>query len=307
MEKDFKTYEEQVEHLKKKNLTIEDEEKVISVLKKYSYFNIVNGYKHPFKTKNCDYKNNTRFNDLLLLYSFDEQLRNILMKYILIVELHMKSLLSYEFCNAYGAEQSEYLNCKNYEYEGASMQRKVNSFIQKLNETLDNKKDMPPYLKHQQKHNNIPLWALVKVLTMGSISKMYSIQKFSIQSKISHEFPEIREDDLAHMLDITTRFRNVCAHNERLFDFVYYKSPIPQNRVSSYFFKGSHPRKSNLFGMFIILKYLLDDVEFGKFIDEFSEIYENLFKETHQIQKKQLLKLMGFPENWTEIKSLSLR
>ncbi len=306
MEKDFKTYEEQIAHLKEKNLTIEDEEKVISILKKYSYFNIVNGYKHPFKNKNCNYKNNTSFNDLLLLYSFDEQLRNILMKYILIVELHMKSLLSYEFCNAYGAKQDAYLNCTNYEYSVPNMQNKVNAFIQKLNDILNNTKDMPPYLKHQLRHDNIPLWAIIKVLTIGNISKMYSIQKFEIQSKISHEFPEIREDDLAQMLDITTRFRNVCAHNERLFDFVYYKSPLPQNRVSTYFFKENRSRKSNLFSMFTILKYLLSEDEFSKLIDEFTSIYESLFEQTHQIQKKQLLKLMGFPQNWHEIKDLKL-
>ena len=305
--KDFKTYDELITLLTdEKNLIIDDVEYAKHLLKKYSYFNLVNGYKQPFKNRDGTYKKNTHFYDIYCLYEFDEELRNLLMKYILIIELHMKSLISYSFCEKYGASQAEYLNCLNYNYTSPKLQSKVNEFIQIINEIL-NSNNKPIYLKHQAKNNNIPLWALVKILTIGNISKMYSIQNPSIQSKISHEFPEINEGSLIYMLDILTRFRNVCAHNERLYDFRYHKCPVPKTKTSSYFFKSTKPVKSNLFGVIIILKYLLEEKEFSDFMDEFSIIFDSLFKKTGQIQKAQLLALMGFPKNWEDIKELKIK
>ena len=47
--KKFYTYEEQIEHLKKKGLVIADEEAAISALKRYSYYAGVSAYKDIFK------------------------------------------------------------------------------------------------------------------------------------------------------------------------------------------------------------------------------------------------------------------
>lgn len=46
--KPFKRYDEQVEILKLRNLTIADEEKAISILSKVNYYNLINGYKKYF-------------------------------------------------------------------------------------------------------------------------------------------------------------------------------------------------------------------------------------------------------------------
>ena len=97
-DKKFLTYEQQVQKLYDKKLEISNCQEVIELLKKYSYFNLVNGYKVPFKNKDGNYKKGTSINDIYSLYIFDDAFRHILMKYILIVELNVKSLLSYSFC-----------------------------------------------------------------------------------------------------------------------------------------------------------------------------------------------------------------
>ena len=94
-DKKFLTYEQQVQKLYDKKLEISNCQEVIELLKKYSYFNLVNGYKAPFKNKDGNYKKGTSIKDIYSLYIFDDAFRHILMKFILIVELNVKSLLSY--------------------------------------------------------------------------------------------------------------------------------------------------------------------------------------------------------------------
>lgn len=303
--KRFLTYDEQIDLLTKKNLIIQDTDVAVALLKKYSYFNLINGYKEPFKNKDGNYKKNTKFDDIYFLYSFDDKLRHILMKYLLVIELHIKSLLSYSFCEEFGEEQSAYRNANNYNYKNAHLVTEINQLIQKLEDKLSDSKKVK-YINHQSEvYGNVPLWVLVKALTFGNISKMYSLQLPQIQSKICHEFSGIRENELEDMLDILTRYRNVCAHNERLYDFKYNKKRIKTNVLHKFFhIDERRPKQTILFDVIIILKILLPQEDFSNMVEEIDENIKNLFEKTNQIQKAQLFSRMGFPANWWEIKDL---
>ena len=300
-DKKFLTYEQQVQKLYDKKLEIPNCQEVIELLKKYSYFNLVNGYKAPFKNKDGNYKKGTSINDIYSLYIFDDAFRHILMKYILIVELDVKSLLSYSFCEKFGENQSEYQNAMNYKYT-PNNQRDINELIQIITKQINNAWKFF-YVDHQKKkHNNIPLWVLIKTLTFGNMSKMYSLQQDCIKSDIAKEFPLIKENQLSIILDILTRYRNVCAHNERLFDFKYQQSRLKTTMIHRYFnLYTNNPSASNLFDVIIFLKYLLNEYEFSSLVEDIDFILQKLSRETNQIQKSQILKLMGFPQNWKDI------
>lgn len=229
--KKFLTYEQQIDLLKNKGLNIPDSEKAITLLKEHSYFDLINGYKKPFKAEDGNYKKNISFDDIYCLYCFDDELRYALIKRIMEVEIHIKSLLSYSFCEQFGDEEAGYLNVNNYNYSITSNQSEINKLISIITD-LQNKSDSFLYMKHQKsKYGNIPLWVLVKVMTLGNASKMYSFQKPEIQTKISKEFKGITEHGLETFLDILTKFRNVCAHNERVFDHRYIKHEIVDTDV----------------------------------------------------------------------------
>ena len=300
-DKKFLTYEQQVQKLYDKKLEIPNCQEVIELLKKYSYFNLVNGYKAPFKNKDGNYKKGTSIKDIYSLYIFDDAFRHILMKYILIVELNVKSLLSYSFCEKFGENQSEYQNAMNYKYTSDN-QRDINELIQIITKQINNAWKFF-YVDHQKKkHNNIPLWVLIKTLTFGNMSKMYSLQQDCIKSNIAKEFPLIKENQLSIILDILTRYRNVCAHNERLFDFKYQQSRLKTTMIHKYFnLYTNNPAASNLFDVIIFLKYLLNEYEFSSLVEDIDFILQKLSRETNQIQKSQILKLMGFPQNWKDI------
>ncbi len=65
-EKKFFSYDEQLNLLERKGLEIPDRDEAIRLLKEHSYFDLINGYKYPFK-KRAGTINCTR---LLKIYTF---------------------------------------------------------------------------------------------------------------------------------------------------------------------------------------------------------------------------------------------
>ena len=107
--KPFMTYEQLIYKLEdEKKLEISDHDYAIKLLKEHSYFALISGYKGPFKQKNGTYKIHVSIQDIYALYLFDDALRALFLQYILKIEKHMKSLISYSFCEAYGEEQQHY-------------------------------------------------------------------------------------------------------------------------------------------------------------------------------------------------------
>lgn len=305
-DKPFMTYEQQISKLKiDKRLEIEDDEYAIKLLKEYSYFDLISGYKKPFKTKDGNYKLHTSINDIYRFYIFDDMLRTLFLKYILKIEKHVKSLISYSFCEVNGEQQQHYLNATKYNYIPQN-QDKINDLIGRLIKVTNDTKNYP-YISHQKKkHGNIPLWVIMKALTLGTVSKMYSFLPQSIQHNVSKEFQYVHESMLARMLDILARVRNVCAHNERLYDYKYKKGTIDDTYIHESLNitkkKGRYRRgKNDLFAVVIVFKYLLDEESFFEFLNELKIIIYNVIHESKIVQKTQLYSYMGFPLNWEEI------
>ena len=113
----FMDYKAQIQHLKNKNLIIEDDNLAIHILSKVGYYGLINGYKEAFKnTATNRYISNTTFDDIYQMYLFDADLREVFLKYILIVEKNIKASISYHFSNLYGNSMNDYQNSTNYDY-----------------------------------------------------------------------------------------------------------------------------------------------------------------------------------------------
>ena len=298
--KQFLTYDEQITFLEeKKGLIISDKEYARRTLLKIGYFPLINGYKEIFKESNNDqFQRGTTFEDIYELYNFDNDLRNIFLKYILVAERNIKSSLSYHFCNEYGDLQSDYLNVNNYDYIGKK-KNVINKMLKIMSGQLRHDSDYV-YIRHYMSiYQYVPLWVLMNVLTIGQLSKIYASQKGRIQIKICQDFGPLKVNELGKMLAVMTKFRNVCAHNDRLFDFrtkdalldrnIYERLPIQKE-------KGRYKYgKNDLYAQVIILKLLLADEDFRIFFHDLKVCFKK-----HSIHK-EIFERMGFPENWERI------
>ncbi len=156
------------------------------------------------------------------------------------------------------------------------------------------------YIRHYMTtYGYVPLWVLMNVLTIGQVSKIYICQKGRIQIRVCQDFGPLKVNELGKMLAVMTKFRNVCAHNDRLFDFrtkdalldrdIFERLLIPKE-------KGRYSYgKNDLYAQVIILKLLLSDKDFRLLFHDLKICFKK-----HPIHQK-ILKTMGFPEKWERI------
>ena len=72
-------------------------------------------------------------------------------------------------------------------------------------------------LHYVSNYGYIPLWILVKVLSFGIVSEMYSVLKSEDQKDIAKIYG-VEADDFATYLPILANYRNLCAHEDILFE-----------------------------------------------------------------------------------------
>lgn len=302
----FLTYEQQIALLEDdKELTISDSNFAKTILQKISYYSLIDGYKEPFKPlRSGKYHYGVTFEEIYAFYIFDEELRSLFLKYILKVEQHMKSMISYHFCEKYGEHQAGYLTDTNY-----NLTRKNTLQIQRLVNSLSKAIATPSQYKYINHHTitygNVPLWVATNALTFGQISKMYQYATSDIRTKISKNFDNISEVQLHQLVTVLARCRNVCAHGERLYDF-HIRETIPDMPLHQKLqlpIKNSQYKigKQDLFAVVIALRYLIDEEDFIYFKKSLTKLVRRVLKDCPHISEPKLLSEMGFPLNWNSI------
>ena len=306
MTKPFLTYQQQIQKLiVEKHLIINDPTLAEEKLRNIGYFSLIGGYKQPFRNPMTRvYVNNTTFEDVWALYQFDNELRELLFNHLCQIEKKMRSLLSYAFCERYGELQSHYLNTASYNYTAAN-QRGINKLIRILG-NLANGNTEYEYVNYQRRvYGNVPLWVLVNTMTFGQISKMYSFLQPGMRSKIARNYTHVNDRELEQYLKVLVLYRNVCAHNERLYSHKVY-SEIPDTplhsklgitKTGTQYDMG----KKDLFGVVIAFRYLLPSEDFRAFKANLDKLIKRYLRKSSRICESELLRAMGFPQNWKNI------
>lgn len=226
------------------------------------------------------------------------------MKYILHVERHIKSLLSYHFCEKYGENDTEYLDINNYTLTKKNY-AKINRLVHSMQKAIALPSQYTYISHHANTYGNVPLWVAMNAFTFGQVSKMFQYITNDVQYKISQKFEHITERELHQFITVLARCRNVCAHGERLFSFRIHET-IPNtllhkklqiSQKNGNYLYG----KQDLFAVVIALRYLISAEDFKIFKSGLSKLINKVLKQCPHLTRKQLLKEMGFPENWEKI------
>ena len=308
LEKQFKTLDEQIEIFKHRGLVIEDEKYAKEVLLRENYF-FLNGYRHLFYKSETEKKfiPGTTFEELYSMFLFDRSFRNVLFKYLLVIENNLKSITSYQLSKKYGYKEKDYLKAKNFT-QIPERQRQVNDLIKKMKRQIRINGSQHTATSHYVSHYGyIPLWILVKVLSFGVVSEMVSILKPEDQKDISNIYG-IETDDFISYLPILANYRNLCAHEDILYenrtqkeisDTIYHKIlNIPRDE------EGYIYGKNDLFALIIIMKQMLLKEEFKNMTFELDNIVQTLNYNLTSIKIDKVLNQMGFPLNWEELSKI---
>ncbi|EOD00459.1 Abi family protein [Caldisalinibacter kiritimatiensis] len=282
------------------------------ILENINYYNLINGYKELFiltpgtATSEEKYKRGAKFSEIYALYKkFDRELRMIFLKRILIVENQIKSQIAYEFSKKYGHDN--YLKTSNFDLtRGDTKQlKKIVNLIKTVQSDIARQVDKHGAINHyMSEYGYIPLWVLVNILSLGTISYFYSCMKQTDRQNISRIY-RISDADLRSILGILTLCRNKCAHDERLYDFrshIYIRTNSIHRSLSIPMMYG-RPKCGNkdLFAVLITLKILLKNKEFKEMVSEIKKALNKLSKELFVISIDDVLYKMGFARNWEDI------
>ena len=257
----FKTIDEQIDILLSKGLIIDDIDYVKDTLLRENYFFLM-GYRHLFIRSESDRRfiPNTNFEELYAMFNFDRQIRNIIFKNILIVENNAKSIFSYILSKKYGIKEKNYLNPKNFN-QAPEKRRQVNDLIKKMQRQIRvNGGQHSATMHYINNYGYVPLWIVVKVLSFGIVSELFTILKPEDQQEIASIY-KISPENLAQYFQIMANFRNLCAHedilydhrSQRIIDNTKYHSYLNIPRMNGEYIYG----KDDLFALIIILKQIL--------------------------------------------------
>jgi len=283
------TFEEQADLILSRGL-IANREELIYILKNVNYYRL-SAYLYPYRNTNNTFKKDTTLKLIWRHYTFDRQLRIIVMDAVERVEVSIKTQLIYHFAHKYGP--FGYLDNTNLPKLDFN---KFNYLINDLrSETKRSRETFKSHFvnKYGDEHNDLPIWMLVEIMSFGKILTLFNGVEDEIRRKIAREY-SIEDRMLQSWLGAINVIRNICAHHGRLWNReLGYKPIIPREKKYPEWHNPAPLKNNRIFIILTILKYFINkiaknskwDVRLKKLLNEYSNIS---------------IKPMGFPDNWNE-------
>lgn len=283
-----------------------------------NYYNVINGYKDLFlDSEKRNYKEGTYFEEIYALYEFDRQLRNIFLESILKIENSLRSLIAYYFSQEYGKDNylklDSFENFNKVKVTDSKKQKQIkyiHTLIGNINKNIAQNIDNN-YINHYiTKYGFIPLWVLVNILSFGDICNFYKLMKQKERIEIAIEF-NIAETELTSLLSVLSKTRNLCAHDERLYNYSFnantsindtkYHTKLKIQNIKNRYISG----KNDLFAVVIALKLLLSKEDYNKFHNKLFSRIMSIQSKLKTISLNDVLNAMNFPKNWHDILKMS--
>ena len=243
--KEFKTIAEQIAILESRGMSVGEDAPI--VLLRENYYSVINGYKDPFLDKEAMqssaddvYTKGTRFEWLNSLFRFDRELRQITFSYLIQAEAALKTATVYAFCEKHQGcsdylERASFCSAKDMltpkSFRGNKVSlhsNNLNTLMGILNRKLVVNASSRPFVAHYlAAYGKVPLWVLANDLTFDNMSHFFQLMKRGDQNAVCKYLSRttlretgvkrITPHEVLRAYAVLTHFRNLCAHDERLY------------------------------------------------------------------------------------------
>lgn len=286
--KSYLTIDKQIEHLKQEGMIIKNAKYAKNVLTDVNFYHL-KGYWNN-KCNNHTFQEGVTFQEIYNLYKFDSELRHMIISLLECLEVKLKSYLIDYIAGNWGA--LGYLNLDNFYKEYIVYHTEL---LDKINKKIQQNNEKPVIYHHIKFYGgNIPVWALMEILSFSDVSKIYANLDLKDTKKIVKTHYNTREVTsnvplVRKWIHTLCDVRNICAHYDRLYNHKLVKPvQLPEK------YKNYNVVNNKLFGALIVLKLLIDDQKM--MLDLSKKIESNMKK-----YKFKDLKSIGFPEEWKTI------
>lgn len=215
---------------------------------------------------------------------FDSNFRQALFPQTEKIEINLRCRLSNYFSDKYGI--LGYEDECNFAVSTDTFQ----IFYEEVQKEI-NRNSRKPFIKNFQENyidSKIPLYALVEVMSFGTLSKFYKNMKNEDKKAIGAKYG-ISYTYLESWLENLSYVRNICAHYGRLYNAKLAKKP----RLYKQHTKAGIVN-SRIFATLLIIKHLLPN---DRHWNDFVQTIEILIDKYPSVK----LYYIGFPQNWVDL------
>ncbi|QFY91115.1 Abi family protein [Magnetovirga frankeli] len=285
-----------MEMLKERGMTL-DPTTAKFYLSHIGYFRL-RGYWIPFEALSTTnghhvFKAGTCFEQVLNLYTFDRELRLLVMDAIERIEVSVRN----QWVDALSANHGAHAYLKSSLFLGS---KQFGKSLAEITSGFERSKEA--YIKHYKKKYSEPdlppLWAIVGIMTLGQFSHWFSnLKQKCLRAKISKVYG-LDEGVLASFLHHLTVIRNLCAHHGRLWNSeLIVTMQLPRSKpkmLASNIEFGPDPNQAprKLYNTLVMLAYMMDVIS----PDHHWKHRLKCLITQHDIDTRH----MGFPEDFAE-------
>lgn len=307
------TIPEQIEKLKSRGLTIDNDERAAKYLTTIGYYRLT-GYMYHMQLADGShkFKNDISFDDIIDTYNFDKKLRYLFASYLERVEIAMRTLLT----NSYSAKYGFFWYTNDAHYTKLSVPDDIQERVDRGEIPLPRKYfDTHKYINESVKESFIKATELfilkfkeqytgeslppsnmaMEILSMGKISRMYEALKNAPEKQQVADAFKLPHILLSSWLIYLTNIRNICAHHGRLWNrrTTADRFTIPSKKSLKFEGEISESFNVTLYGTLSVLLRLLNTINPENSLEK---KFRKLLAEYPKIN----IRYMGFPESWEE-------
>lgn len=275
MTKSATTIDQQLDLLKSRGLTVNDEDKAREILLDIGYYRL-GFYLFPFEKSYPELRNRTHeyikgasFEDAVNLYYFDFDLRLLLMRYLNRIEIAFRTSLIYNLSNKYNSNPVWFVS------PGVVNRPCAYEFEHKVY-TSDFKRNPIIHRHHQNNPNDrfAPAWKTLEFMTFGAIMKLYEqLKDRDDKIFIAQEFGIRQVVTFESYIHTIRQVRNACAHGLLLYDIRLTR------RINRGPARQTPQESGNIIGALRVIKYVMEQVSANRAAElsgSIKSLYEKL-------------------------------
>lgn len=279
---------DQIEILKKRGLTFENESRAEHYLSNISYYRL-RAYTYPFQDNtdpNHPFVVDVSFEQIINLYVFDRQLRLLIFDAIEKIEIALRTQVIYQFSINHGAfwhtNPSLYRNGLRFAKQLTSLQEEIDRSSETFIDHYKNTYTSP---------SQPPCWMSLEVASMGLLSQIFQNLKISSEKKaIAKHFGIPDVFTFENWIFCFCNLRNICAHHGRVWNRRLVKITLPYN-TSSLYISDLKVYPNKLYATISSLQYVINTISPGS---NFKQRLKAIMSDCPLKQEKE----MGFPVDW---------
>ena len=225
------------------------------------------------------------FDDVLERYSFDMQLRTLLLQAFSYIEVSIRTQWTYHLSYTCNGGEHSHLNPSLFSDQYAENLEALREDYQQHGQSV-----------HHYDFNDCPVWAVSEVMSLGQLSRWYRSTDLKVRQLVAGHY-QLSQKILGSVLRHLVTVRNCCAHHELLWDREFItKFSVPKQMgkfsASRTFFNESDTSK--VYNSLAIIAYLTGEITGDT---DWTQKLVNLMNQYPNIPQGK----MGFIPEWQQL------